>query len=99
MVHLRVEVISMESTRGLYALESELTCLQEVAPVICEMNHLYEDHILLQDLCKRVWVCSLAIADQHVNVVATYEPDGADIVATVHTKEWNLALNPLSLSK
>jgi hypothetical protein len=34
-----------------------------------------------------------------VNAIATYKPDGADVVAAVHTKEQNLALDPLSLAK
>ncbi len=100
-VRLQVDVSSSStwSTRGLYAIESQSTCLRDISPVICEMNRSYEDRCFLQDLCASVRVCSSAVSDRHVNAVATYEPNSSDVVSAVHTIKRNLALDPISLSK
>ncbi len=75
-VRLQVDVSSgtTESARGLYAIESESACLRNISPVICEMNHSYEDRCLLQDLCESVRVCSSAVVERHVNAIAPMSP-------------------------
>jgi hypothetical protein len=97
-VCLQVDVSSTESTQGLYSIKSKLACLCDISSVIYEVNHLYEDCCLLQDSYKSVQVCSVVV-DRHVNAVATYEPDGLEVISAVLTKEQNIALHPLSLSK